>query len=133
MAASAKVMFSGRNKYAVNITGTYSVADETDTVVVDRSALAGPDGGNVPTYIVVERITYDVQGFTSVLLEWDDDGGDEVIEYLSGPGYFDYVPLGGKKMAVAPTAATDGDIVLTTAGGSAGDTYSIMLECRLKK
>lgn len=131
MAASVHVMFSGNNKYIINVTGVYSVADETDTVIVDRSALIGPDQVNVPTYIVVERITYDVQGFTSVLLEWD-DATDEVIEYLGGAGYFDYKPVGGKKMAGVPNAAGDGDILLTTAGGSAGDTYSLMLECRLK-
>lgn len=131
MAAAAKVMFSSNNKYVINVTGTFNVADETDTVIVDRSTLIGPDRVNVPTYIVIEEITYDVQGFTSILLEWDDTT-DEIIDYLSGPGYFDFRPYGGKKMTGVPDAAGDGDVLLTSAGGAAGDTYSITLVCRLK-
>lgn len=128
MAAASKVIYSGPRKYVVNITGVFSVADETDTVVVDRSTLIGPDGTE-PSKVVIEEITWAVgPNFDYVLLEWD-NASDAVIEYLSGAGYMDYRMYGGK----APSASDGtGDVVLTTSGGAAGDTYSILLVCRLK-
>lgn len=131
MAAVVKVLFGGSRKRVLNITGVFSVSDETDTIVVDRSALTGPDGGT-PTYVVIEELTWAVgAGFDSVMLEFD-DGTDEVIEYLQGQGYMDYRPFGGKQMGTAPGAANEGDILLTTSGGAAGDTYSILAVLRLK-
>ena len=130
--ATVRTMFSGANKIIYNITGTFSVSDESDVVIVDRSTLTGPLG-TVPTYIRVDELTWSVgSGFDYVLLEFD-DGTDEVIEYLSGQGYMDFTPYGGKKMSTAPGSATEGDILLSTSGGATGDTYSIMLVCRLKQ
>lgn len=130
--ATVRTMFTGKNKMIYNITGAFSVSDESDVVVVDRSALTGPLGA-VPTYIRVDEITWSVgSGFDYVLLEFDDNT-DEVIEYLQGQGYMDFRPYGGKKMSAAPGSATEGDILLTTSGGAAGDTYSIMLVCTLKE
>lgn len=125
-------MVSGNRKLVVNITWTYSVGDESNVVVIDRSALTGPDGVNIPGRIRVDEITWAVGvGFDYVLLDWD-DGTDEVIEYLSGQGYMDYRPYGGKSMTGDPTTATEGDIQVSTSGGAAGDTYSILLHCTLK-
>ncbi len=132
MAAVIKVLISGRNKYIVNITNTWSVADETDTVVVDRSALDGPDGVNIPSKIRVDEITWACSpALDTVRLEWD-FATDEVIENLQGAGYIDYRPYGGKVPSGTPATATEGDIVLTTLGGAANDSYSILLHCTLK-
>ena len=130
--ASVKTLVSGNRKLVVNITGAFSVADETNVVVIDRSTLIGPDGVNVPGRIRIDAITWAVgAGFDSVKLSFDHTT-DEVIEYLQGPGYMDYRPAGGKSPATAPSAAADGDVLLSTTGGAANDTYSILLECTLK-
>lgn len=128
--ATVKTMVSGSRKLVINVTGFFSVADETDSIIVNRSDLVGAHK-TLPEYVRVDEITWAVgAGFDYVLLEWD-DGTDEAIEYLQGQGYMDYRPYGGKKMAGAPTTATEGDILLTTSGGAAGDTYSILLNCTL--
>ena len=130
--ATVKTMVSGNRKLVINITGIFSVSDESNVVVIDRSTLTGPDGVNIPGRIRVDEITYTSGvGFDYVLLEFD-DATDEVIEYLHGPGYFDYRPYGGKSMTGDPTTDTEGDILLSTSGGAAGDTYSILLHCTLK-
>jgi len=130
--ATVKTMVSGNRKLIVNITGTFSVSDESNVVVINRSDLTGPDGVNIPGRIRVDEITWAVGvGFDYVLLDWD-DATDEVIEYLQGQGYMDYRPYGGKSMAGDPTTDTEGDIQLSTLGGATGDTYSILLHCTLK-
>jgi len=133
--STQKVMVNGSRKYTVNITGSFTgdgSADLTDHIAVDRSTLIGPEGV-APNKIRIDAITWAVGiGYDAVEVAWKDDAGDEVIEYLQGQGYMDYRPSGGKSTSLAPTVATDGDIVLTTTGGAAGDTYSILLECSLK-
>jgi len=130
--ATVKTMVSGNRKLVVNITGAFSVSDESNVVVIDRSSLTGPDGVNIPGRIRVDEVTWAVGvGFDYVLLDWD-DATDEVIEYFQGQGYMDYRPFGGKSMAGDPTTDTEGDIQLTTSGGAAGDTYSFILHCTLK-
>jgi len=129
--ATVKTMVSGSRKLIVNITGTFSVSDESNVVVINRSDLTGP-GGAIPGRIRVDEITWAVGvGFDYVLLDWD-DATDEVIEYLQGQGYMDYRPYGGKSMLGDPTTDTEGDIQLSTLGGATGDTYSILLHCTLK-
>lgn len=130
--ATVKTLISGNNKLVVNITGAFDTSDEADVVVVNRSDLTGPDGVNIPVRIRVDEITWAVgAGFDYVLLDFD-DATDEVIDYYQGQGYMDYRPYGGKQMSGDPTTATEGDIQLTTSGGAAGDTYSLLLHCTLK-
>lgn len=126
-----KTMVSGSRKLVVNITGIFATSDAANVVVIDRSGLIGPDG-TVPEYIKVDEITWSIFDFDYVLLKWDEAGGDETIEYLSGQGYMDYRPYGGKSPANIPGVATDGDIQLTTANGAADGTFSILLHCTLK-
>jgi len=130
--ATVKTLVSGTRKLVVNITGIFSAADESDVVVIDRSTLIGPDGKNIPGRIRIDEATWAVGvGFDYVLLDWD-DATDEVIEYFQGQGYMDYRPFSGKSMSGDPTTDTEGDIQLSTSGGAAGDTYSILLNCTLK-
>jgi hypothetical protein len=129
MAAAIKTMLSGRNKLVINVTGAFSAADETDTVIIDKSTLVGPDGTE-PGKIRVDEITWSVGlGFDYVLLEWD-HATDDVLDYFQGQGYMDYGIYGGK--TDPGSAGGTGDLILTTAGGAAGDTYSFLIACTLK-
>lgn len=130
--ATVKTIIQSNHNLVINVTGAWDTADETDVVLVDRSALIGPDGINPPNKIRIDEVTYSVgPGYSYALLEWDDTP-DETIEYFQGAGYFDYRPFGGKSPESDPVAATDGDVVLTTLGGEAGDTYSMLIKMRLK-
>lgn len=127
-----KTMFSGNNILQVNITGAFDTADATNYIVINRSTLTGPSGV-LPSSLKIEEITWTVSaGFEAVTLSWD-FATDEVIEYLSGQGYMDFRPSGGKAPSGTPANATEGDILLTTTGGAAtADTFSIYLNIRLK-
>lgn len=128
--ATVKTLVSGKNKHVVNITHTWVTADETDVVVVDRSALTGPNGV-LPGKIRIDRITWSISGtLETVRLEWD-FGTDEVIANLSGAGYWE--PPGGLSPSGTPATDTEGDVLLTTTGGAANDSYMILLECTLKQ
>ncbi len=130
--ATVKTMVSGNRKLSINVTGVFSVSDETNVVIIDRSTLVGPDGVNIPGRIRLDEITFAVGiGFDYVKLSFD-DATDEVIEYFQGQGYMDYRPDGGKSMTGDATTNTEGDILLTTSGGAAGDSYSLYLRCSLK-
>jgi len=127
MAAAVKTLISGSRNLHINITGVFAVADETDTVVIDKSLLVNSEGEE-PSKIRIDEITYSMVNYNYILLEWD-TATDEVIEYLAGEGIFDYVESGGKN----PTAVDGtGDILLTSSGGAAGGSYSILLKATLK-
>jgi hypothetical protein len=129
MAVSTRVLFQSRKKYHVRIWGVWDTADETDTVVVDKSTLLGPDGTE-PGSIRVDEITWSIgAGYNYVTLEWDHTA-DDMIAILSGGGYVDYRPSGGANDPRS-TGGT-GDVVLTASGGAAGDVIDITLICTLK-
>jgi len=129
MAAATRFLISGRNKVVINVTGVFSAADETDTILIDKSTLIGPLGVE-PGSIRVDEITWAVgAGFDSVLLEWDHTA-DDIVDYFQGQGYIDYRPYGGKNDP--ESAGGTGDLILTTSGGAAGDTYSFLIHCTLK-
>lgn len=129
MAAATRYLIKGTRNIVVNVTGTFSVADETDTIIIDKSTLIGPLGVE-PGSIRVDEITWSVSpGFDSVRLEWDHTT-DDIVDNYQGQGYMDYLPYGGKN---DPKSAGDtGDLILSTTGGAALDNYSLLISCTLK-
>ncbi len=129
MAATTQVLVSGRNKLNLIVRGEFSVADETDTVVVDKSTLTGPDG-TAPGSVRVDEVTWSIgAGFDYIRLEWDHDTDDKIVD-LTGQGYLDFRPSGG--LNDPRSTGGTGDIVLTSLGGAAGDVYFLVLHCTLK-
>jgi len=133
--STQKVLINGTRNYVINVTGDFAgdgSADLANHVIIDRSTLIGPDGKNPPGRIRIDEITWSNGiGYDSIKLSWD-DATDEVIEYFHGPGYMDYRPYGGKSMTGDPTTAAEGDVLMTTTGGAAGDSYSLLIKCSLK-
>ena len=125
---TSQVLFAGTKKRSVKLTNVSDGTGESDVVKVDVSALTGPDG-SAPTSATVEEIWWDIQGFTSVRLEWDATT-DDPIAFLSGTGYLDFTQLGGARDP--KSTGTTGDIMLTTAGAVSGATYTIVLVVRLE-
>lgn len=121
------VVFSGTRRRVVRLLNLSDGTGETGVIKVDKSALIGPNGKE-PTKLVIEKIEYAVDGM-SVRLYWDHTTDDE-IAVLTGAGFFDWTDSGG---LVDPGSAGDtGDILLTTVGHTAGDSYNITLWLRLK-
>lgn len=129
MAASVHTSISGNNLVVLNVRGIYSVADETDTNILDISSLAGPYVGAPPSKLRINEIWWAINGFSYVLLEFDQTT-DYVIDYFQGQGYMDYRPAGGK---VDKGTGGTGDLLLTTGGGAANATYSFEIFLRLKQ
>lgn len=102
----------------------------TDTVLVDRSTLTGPDGTE-PRALVVEKIEYMTDG-VQLVLEFD-AATDDIIATLSGNGFFDFTQGGEFQGFIDPLSATNvGDIVMTSVGHTSGDKATIVLYLRKK-
>lgn len=127
------VLANGKNYYAIHMNNQSDGTGESAVTKVTKSSLTGPNGA-APSHIVIEEITYDINGFEGVKLYGDTSaaGTDLVIATLSGSGYRDFRPLGGFKVT---NVDGTGNIVLSTissGAGAAGDSYDITLKMRLK-
>ena len=125
---STDVIVSGGNKYIARFIGISDGTGESDVAKIDISTLTGPDGVNAPSSIVIEKITYSIQGHARVLLEWDGTADRTLAVLAAGEGVLDWTKVGGLK-----SAATGGtNDVLLTSSATAAATYDITIEGRLK-
>jgi hypothetical protein len=124
----SKVIHSGR-RYCVHLTNISDGTGESDVNKIDISTLTDPRG-NTATKFHVDRIEYNIQGFTSVRLEWDATTDDELAVLPAGSGVLDW-SIGGGKKDPRSSGAT-GDVFLTTAGAASGATYDITIWGRPK-
>lgn len=124
--------FKGTRRITRVLTAVSDGTGESAVVKVDVSTLVGPDG-TAPTYTIVEDVTWDIQGYTQILLAFDATTDDKIIYMSSGQGYHDFTNGGQNAGLTDPkSSGTTGDIVLTTTGAAAGSTYTITLNFRLK-
>jgi hypothetical protein len=88
------------------------------------------EGGTTATVIVIEKIEFSVQGFTTVTLLFDHTT-DVVAAILVDTefGVKDWSKVGG---IVDNGSGGAGDLLLTTTGDTAGDTYDITITYRAK-
>ncbi len=123
-----KVISATKRKYAARFYNYSDGTGETTVTKLDISTITGLTGGPV-LYTVIDEIKWDVQGFSSVRLWWDHTTDDE-IAVLSGQGIVNYHGLGG--LVDPQTSGGTGDILLSTAGTTAGSSYDITIVFRLK-
>src|SRR5258708_38610040 len=96
MAAASQILISGTRYIVVNVTGEWAVADETNTVIINKSTLLTRDGV-APGSIRIDEITWAVGsgggtvGFDYVLLQWDHTV-PQVIDYYTDQWYMDDSP-----------------------------------------
>lgn len=128
-AVTTNVVFSGSRRRTITLTSISDGTGETEVVKVDVSALTGPDG-SAPTSVVIEEVSWDIQGYTSVRLLWDATTDDVALVLGPGTGYMSFKDVGG--LRDPKSSGTTGDLLLTTNGHSLGDTYTITLVVRLK-
>lgn len=94
---------------------------ESAVLKVDVSALTP-----TATTVSIEEVWYSVNGMVLTML-WDATTDVRILD-LSGDGRLDFTSFGGLTNN-AGTGIT-GDVLFTTAGHSAGDSYSIVLKMR---
>lgn len=128
-AVDTLTLVKGSKRIVVRLTNISDGTGESAVVKIDKSGLTGPDGTE-PSKLVIERVEYDIQGFTSIRLYWDHTTDDEICVLGPGVGYLDWREVGG--LVDPGSAGETGDVILTTNGHSSGDTYTITIYARLK-
>lgn len=121
---TTQTILDGPRRAIVKATNLSDGTGEAAVLKVDVSALsAHPDQGAC-TGVKIRSVQYDIFGM-SVSILWDATT-DVTALILSGYGKQDFKKLGNIKNNAG--AGKTGDILFTTNGASAGDTYSITLD-----
>ena len=125
---------TGWNRIRVLLTCISDGTGETAVKKVDISDLRRTDGQPV-VKTAVEKIQFASSGFTSIKLEWDRTPRETIVVIPGGAlgaiaDILDFTDSGG---LVEQSYGSDGtgDILLTTAGASNGDSYNIIISLRL--
>lgn len=119
-AVSSQTILDGAKNAVIKLTNLSDGTGEAAVLKVDVSTLSGAPGG-----VNIKRITYDVSGMVVTLL-WDATTDVRIVDLGSNTGVLDFSEFGG--LPNNGGAGVTGDILLTTTGHTAGDSYSIILE-----
>jgi len=121
--------------YVVHLTNISDGTGEAAVAKVDKSTLLASDGAE-PASLDIEKVIWNCDGMAARIL-WDHTtdsfafalSGSGAMDFRSGEHGLNTVPAPG--LLADPRAAGDtGDILLTTTGHTAGDTYNIILVLR---
>jgi hypothetical protein len=96
---------------------------ESAVLKVDVSTLSGFNG-RIPTAVRIEKIEYSLTGM-SVSILWDATA--DVLAWELTPDADNEINFRSAPLVNNAGAGVTGDILFTTIGGSAGDSYSIIL------
>lgn len=118
-AVTSQTIIDGSRNAVIKLTNLSDGTGESAALKVDVSALSG-----APSRVKVEKIHYTVSGMVATLL-WDATTDVRIVD-LAGDGCFDFTGFGGLPNNAG--AGVTGDILLTTTGHTAGDSYSLVLE-----
>ena len=123
-AVTSQTIFDGERKAVMKFTNVSDGTGETGVLKVDVSALAANALGQTCTGVTLERIHVSINGM-SVSILWD--ATTDVPAFIAAPGVYSF---DFDKFQVPNDAGTGktGDILFTTIGATAGDTYTIILE-----
>lgn len=116
---SSQTIVDGEKNVVMKFTNLSDGTGESAVLKVDVSALNG-----APARVKINKIHYSVAGMVATLL-WDATTDVRIVD-LQGDGHFDATGFGGL-INNAGTGIT-GDILLTTAGHTLNDSYTIILE-----
>jgi hypothetical protein len=125
-AVTSQTIQDGERKAVLKFTNVSDGTGETNVVKVDVSSLAANSSGQACTKVTVAQIWWQCVGMGVELLF---DATANVLVIGLSPdsnGYHDYTPFTGIPNN-AGTGVT-GDILFTTIGASANDTYTVILE-----
>ena len=123
-AVNSQTLFDGYAEAIMKFNNVSDGTGETAVLKVDVSALAPNNVGKECNSVTIRRIHASVNGM-SVNVLWD--ATTDVSAFIIAPGTYSY------DLSTAPlwnnsSTGKTGDVLFTTIGASAGDTYSIILE-----
>lgn len=118
-AVTSQTLVDNTRNVVMKFTNTSDGTGESAVLKVDVSALNG-----APSRVTIKKIHYSVAGMVARLL-WDATTDVTIVD-LQGDGCLDASAFGGLYNN-AGTGVT-GDILLTTAGHTLNDSYSIIIE-----
>jgi hypothetical protein len=123
-AVTSQTIFDGERMAVMKFTNVSDGTGETGVLKVDVSALNPNVLGQACDGVTLERIHCSINGM-SVSILWD--ATTDVPAFIAAPGVytFDFT-----KIQLPNNAGTGvtGDVLFTTIGASASDTYTIVLE-----
>lgn len=120
---TSNVLITGSKGRTLLLTNLCDGTGEANVAKVDKSAFTNQAGGPINPLRIL-KVEWNIQGFDYVRLHWDHDDDDTAL-LLSGTGEMCFEKHGGLKDP--DSAGGTGDLLLTTAGDTAGDTYTILL------
>lgn len=124
-AVTSQTIFDGEREAVMKFTNISDGTGETAVLKVDVTALAKSSFDKACDGVTLDRIHASINGM-SVALLWDADADVPAVILAPGMYTFDH----GKRIQLPNNAGAGktGNILFTTIGASAGDTYSIVLE-----
>jgi hypothetical protein len=127
-AVTTRVQVNGARNYEATFTNISDGTGESAVVKIDKSTLVN-ELGLEPDTLSIVRVSWSIQGFTSVRILFDHTTDDVVFICAAGNGYWEETMQGGPIRDPDTTGGT-GDILFTTAGAVSGATYTITLQVR---
>ena len=125
-AVTSQTIQDGERKAVLKFTNVSDGTGESNVVKVDVSALAANSSGQACTKVTVTQIWWQCVGMGVELLF---DATANVLVIGLSPdsnGYHDYTPFTGIPNNAG--SGVTGDILFTTIGASANDTYTVILD-----
>lgn len=124
-AVTSQTIFDGEREVVMKFTNISDGTGETAVLKVDVTALSASAFGKACDGVSLDRIHASINGM-SVALLWD--ATTDVPAVILAPGMYTFDH--GKRIQLPNNAGTGktGNVLFTTIGASAGDTYSIVLE-----
>lgn len=119
-------LFTSKRKLSILILNRSDGTGESGVVKVDKSTLTALDGAE-PSKLTLEKVVYTCDGMRADLF-WDHTSDVHMIS-CAGQGCFDFCDVGG--LHDTGSGGT-GDVILTTSGHTAGDSYAIRLDFKLE-
>jgi len=120
-AITSQTIFDGVKKAVLKFTNISDGTGESAVVKVDVSTLV-----DAPTKVTINKIWFTTDGM-AVRMLWD--ATTDVLTYAvaaNQTGFLDFSSFGGIKNNAG--SGVTGDLLFTTVGHTAGDSYSIILE-----
>lgn len=123
-AVTSQTIFDGERKAVMKFTNVSDGTGETGVLKVDVSALAASAAGKACDGVTLEKIHASINGM-SVSILWDATA--DVPAFIAAPGMYTF-KFRDLQLPNDAGAGVTGDVLFTTIGASAGDTYTIVLE-----
>lgn len=121
---SSQVMSDGLSQAVMKFNNVSDGTGEAAVLKVSVAALAPNNVGKPCTGVTIRRIHASVNGM-SVNILWD--ATTDVSSFIVSPGIYSF-DLSTTPLWNNANSGKTGDVLFTTIGASAGDTYSIILE-----